>query len=207
MGLPALCVVIECSTIQFFFLFSIVFLVVLPWKIILLCPKEHYNNSHWLMIRELLKGDLTNSHSFWADAHSNRSRDANNTTGEIHHLEAHPLLLASVPDNSLGTGEWEEIFLLIPTIFNCFVETNLPVTAKVYTSLQSHHASHNDPRISFIANRNYKFWSSAWEEHLEAQSPWHQVVHKWLPLLQWSHKFTKDQQFLFQQSDKQKKMG
>lgn len=159
------------------------------------------------MVREFLKGDLTSIHSFWADGLSNRSRDANNTTGEIHHLEAHPWLLAGVPDSSLGTGEWEKRFLLFPTILTCFVETNLPVTARAYTSLLSHHASHNDPRFSFTANMNYRFWSSAWEEHLEAQSPWHQVGHKWLPLLQWSHKFTKDQQFLFHQSDKQKKMG
>lgn len=57
------------------------------------------------MMREFLKGDLINSHSFQADSLSNRSTDANNSTVEIQHLEATPLLLAGIPDNSSGTEE------------------------------------------------------------------------------------------------------
>lgn len=169
------------------------FPVVLCWKIIFICPKEHYNNSHWLMMREFLKGDLINSHSFRADGLSNRSTDANNSTVKIHHLEAYSWLLASVPDTSSGTGEGEKRFFLFPTALSCFVETNLLVTAKACTSVQSHHASHNDPRISFTANMKYKFWCSAQEEHLEVRSLQHQLVHEQLPLLQWSHEFSKDQ--------------
>ena len=159
--------------IQFFFLLSTFFLVVLFWKIIFICPKEHYNNSHWLMRREFLKGDLINSHSFQADGLSNRSTDANNSTVKIHHLEANSLVLAGVPDSNSGTGEWGKRFPLFPITLSCFVEINFEVTARACTFFQNPHASHNDRSISFTANMNYKFWCSTWEKHLQVQSLWH----------------------------------
>lgn len=127
--------------------FSVFFPVVLCWKIIFVCPKEHCNNFHCLMVREFLKGDRIKSHSFWADGVSNSSTDANNSTAEIHHLEGNSLLLARVPDSSSGTGEWEERFSLFPTTLLYFVETNLQVTTKACTSVQSQHATHNDLQI------------------------------------------------------------
>lgn len=118
------------------------------------------------MKREFLKEDLIKSYNFQVDGLSNRTTDANNSTVEIHHLDASSLLLASVPGSSLRTGEKEKSFPFFPAALSCFVETNLEVTAGACTSIQSHHANRNDPQISFTDSMNYKFWCSAWKEHL-----------------------------------------
>lgn len=123
------------------------------------------------MMKEFLKGDLINSHSFQADGLSNRSTDANNSTVKIHHLEANPLLLAGVPDSSSGTGEWEKEIPSFQTTLSCFVEKNLQVTARACTSVQCHHVSHNDPRISFTVNMNCKFWCSPCRGTLRSAVP------------------------------------
>lgn len=178
--------------IQFFFLLSIFFPVVLCWKIIFICPKEHYNNSHWLMMKDFLKGDLINSHSFQADGLSNRSTDANNSTVKIHHLEANPLLLAGVPDSSSGTGESEKRFPLFKPL--CLVlwkkifkwqQEPVPLFRVIMPVIMTQELV---SQLIWIVS----FGAVLEEEHLEAQCLQHQLVHKWSPLFQWSHEFSEE---------------
>lgn len=78
-------------------------------------------------------------------------------------------------------------------VSTCFVETNLQVTEKAYTSVHSYPVSRNDPRNNFTADKNYKSWCSAREEHLEVQPQQHQFVQNQLTPLKWSRIFSKDQ--------------
>lgn len=141
------------------------------------------------MMREFLKGDLINSHRFWADGLSNRNTDANNSTVKIHHLEANPLLLASVPDGSSGTGEEKKDSLFFQPLClvlwkNIFKWQQEPVP--LFKAIM--------PVITTQESVSQLVWITSSGAVLGRNTyKWDQLVHKWLPLLQWSHKFTEDQ--------------
>lgn len=145
------------------------------------------------MMGEFLKGDQISSRSSRADGLCRVSRDANNSTVEIHHLKANPLLLARVPDSRSGTEEWEKKILSFSNHFGLFCGNKSSSDRKTQTSVHSYPVSRNDPRNSFTADKNYKFWCSARQKHSKVQSLQHQCVQNHLTPLKWSHIFCKDQ--------------